>query len=126
MKKFILLISIFCFISMNAQSKLTECEKLLTNYRHVNKNSKWKDFTYDGHYGKILYKEVEYFHTKNPQESKKYWLFQLESNGHYYFGDINKKDNKKFYLNENDAMVALFVWQCSKVYLDQGSVSGQD
>lgn len=125
MKKLLSLVSICCILSLNAQSaQLTECQKNFRDYQYVGKNSKWKDFSYDAHYGKILYKEVEYFNKSKPGDSKKYWLFQLVDSGYFYFGDIrNKKSEKKFYNNENDALVALFIWQCSKVYLDEGLIS---
>lgn len=125
MKKLLSLIVFSCFLILKAQvPNLAQCEESLKNYRYVNKDQKWKLLNFDKNYGNILYKEVEYFNSSDTSESKKYWLLKLEDNGHFYFGDINnKKEEKKFYANENDALVALFIWQCCKVYLDEGLVS---
>lgn len=125
MKNISSIIAFSCFVILNAQvPTLTECEETLKNYHYVNKNQNWKLLQYDKNYGNILYKEVEYLNTKNTSQSKKYWLMKLENNGHFYFGDINnQKNEKKFYATEDNAIVALFVWQCCKVYLDEGLVS---
>lgn len=125
MKKILSIIAFSCYMILNAQApNLTQCEETLKNYQYVSNNKTWKILQYDKTYGNILYKEVEYFNTANKTQSKKYWLMKLENNGHFYFGDINNpKNEKKFYANEKDAIVALFVWQCCKVYLDEGLVS---
>lgn len=125
MKKLLSFIVITCFLSISAQnSSLTECENLLRNHQYENKQQSWKHFNHEANYGEILRKEISYMNLENPAQSKTYWLFQVKNTGHFYFGNLHSKNEEpRFYANENDAIVALFVWQCSKVYLNQGLVS---
>lgn len=125
MKKILSLTAIIYFLAVNAQTaSLTECENLLRTHQYENSQKTWKHFNIEANYGEILRKEISYMNPENPELSKTYWLFQVKNTGHFYFGNLHsKKEEPRFYANENNAIVALFVWQCSKVYLDEGLVS---